>query len=222
MKAALQKLEEIKEKVPPLNNLVTPLLQRMEHLITQEKNLQWIKMKLNAIGNENITQQDFLATIEEIIIGFLEPTSIPGEELDSIDLDYDYDEEDSDNILHLNIGGKRMDLMREIFLKEAKETFGETIFVWLGRKRWRSFLKRDKDGRIYLDWEPSWVQPIINLFLDYSPVATSCAQRIPIVSQPLHLLDQDIFFDGLRAILTNYCSKPLNNSFRYPNSDLVL
>lgn len=146
------------------HSAIASLVERQNATKYRERSFHWIKMKLNQLDNEN---PNVVIQILQEIIHHLQQQSIPEIELAALDLNYDYDEEGGDDILQLNIGGKRVDLRREVFI-QGKERLGESIFFWLGRKRWRKFLLRDKKRRVYLNWDVNWVQPIIDLFHYYS------------------------------------------------------
>jgi hypothetical protein len=80
--------------------------------------------------------------------------------LQFLNLDATGRNEGLDDILQLNIGGKNYDLKRSVFTQADLGPFNLLSFLF--NKRWERLLLRDKENRIYLDWNADWIQPILD------------------------------------------------------------
>jgi hypothetical protein len=77
-------------------------------------------------------------------------------------------EEGKEDILHLNIGGKNVDV------KRSSLTVGFSLFSLLFNKRWEGLLMRDKNNRIYLDMDNEWLMPFLDYY-SYPPCLPVCS-----------------------------------------------
>ena len=59
-------------------------------------------------------------------------------------------------IVKLNVGGKRIDVSRRTVTQIPSR------LAWILSGRWDHLLLKDKDGRLFLDFDPEWFDPIIN------------------------------------------------------------
>jgi hypothetical protein len=80
--------------------------------------------------------------------------------LQCLNLDAAGRNEGKDDILQLNIGGKKYDLKRSVFTQADLGPLN--LLSCLFNKRWERLLLRDEENRIYLDWNADWIQPILD------------------------------------------------------------
>ena len=62
----------------------------------------------------------------------------------------------SQRIIKLNVGGKRIDISRRTV------THIPSRLAWILSGRWDHLLHKDKDDRLFFDFDPEWFEPIIN------------------------------------------------------------
>jgi hypothetical protein len=66
------------------------------------------------------------------------------------------------SVARLNVGGKKLDISRESTLTATAWSQHPSLLSILLSGRWDPFLLKDRDGRVYLDFEPEWLEPLFN------------------------------------------------------------
>jgi hypothetical protein len=66
-------------------------------------------------------------------------------------------------VVKLNIGGALIDIKRDAI---RSNNLGWNLFSVLLSGRWDEILLKDSNGRIFLDFDSAWIDPIINLLRD--------------------------------------------------------
>ena len=91
------------------------------------------------------------------------------------------------SILKLNVGGKDINVRRSSILPR---TSPDSLFSILVSGRWDNHLTKDRNGRIFLDIDPEWIEVVINVLRDTGRIVRPCVA-----------LEKD---NGFRAILACY------------------
>jgi hypothetical protein len=63
-------------------------------------------------------------------------------------------------VIKLNVGGKNIDLKRSTVVQVRSR------LAWILSGRWDHVLPKDRDGRLFFDYDPEWFEPIINHLRD--------------------------------------------------------
>ena len=69
------------------------------------------------------------------------------------------------SILKLNVGGKDISIRKGSILPR---TSPDSLFGILASGRWDNHLTKDRNGRIFLDIDPEWIEVVINVLRESS------------------------------------------------------
>ena len=110
-----------------------------------EEPLKRLKSRLTAFDEKtSVPARQIFPNIEP----YVEPSNSTSEELSS---------SSQPSILKLNVGGKRIDIPRST-LTQIKGS--NLAFIFSGK--WDEILPHDKDGRIFMDFDAAWLEPILD------------------------------------------------------------
>ena len=107
------------------------------------------------------------------------------------------------SILRLNVGGKDINVRKSSILPR---TSPDSLFGILVSGRWNSHLTKDRNGRIFLDVDPEWIEVVINVLRDTGKIV------LPRVAP-----EKD---SGFRAILACYNLGSLFSDFTIDLSEV--
>eukprot|EP00961_Rhodomonas_salina_P027011 365440-Rhodomonas_salina.2 len=143
-----------------LERMFTTSTAAVESLTNKRRELEMRKDILESKKGDKIAQSPKMAT--------LSPSgSIDKKLLDSW----------SKAVVKLNVGGKKIDVRRSTITQVPSR------LSWMLSGRWDADLPVDKEGRIFLDFEAAWFDPIINHLV-----------QIPLVLSPSRLVVSEICF----------------------------
>jgi len=82
------------------------------------------------------------------------------------------------HIVQFNVGGKKIDIRRDTIHSQCA---GWNLFSSIFSSRYEHYLLKDSSGRIFLDFDPSWIEPIFNCFRESALTDLSLEKPQPVV-----------------------------------------